>query len=67
VITVTAAGERKVAEGQRIIEATQEDVLAALPTATREAFVDGLTRLVGDRLSRAPECHPPLRRREPRP
>jgi DNA-binding MarR family transcriptional regulator len=67
VISVTPAGERKVAEGQRTIESVQQEVLAALPPETREAFVDGLTQLVGGRLSSVPECHPPLRRREPRP
>jgi DNA-binding MarR family transcriptional regulator len=66
VIRVTAAGEEKVAEGQRIVEAVQDQVLQTLPAGERKAFVAALTRLVSDRLSSAPECHPPLRRREPR-
>ncbi|HEY3728629.1 MAG TPA: MarR family winged helix-turn-helix transcriptional regulator [Solirubrobacteraceae bacterium] len=66
VIKVTEAGEEKVAEGQRIVDAVQEAVLDTLPVDERDAFVNALKRLVSDRLSTAPECHPPLRRREPR-
>jgi DNA-binding MarR family transcriptional regulator len=66
VIRVTAAGEEKVAEGQRIVQAVQDEVLQTLPAGERKAFVNALTRLVSDRLSSAPECHPPLRRREAR-
>jgi DNA-binding MarR family transcriptional regulator len=65
-ITVTEAGREKVAAGQAIIEAVQDDVLGALPARERKAFVDGLTRLVTGRLAAAPECHPPIRRREVR-
>ena len=66
VIAVTEAGERKVAEGQEIIERVQDEVLGALPPAERKAFLSALTRLVTGRLSEPVECHPPLRRREPR-
>ena len=58
--------EQKVAEGQRIVDSVQQDVLAALPAGQREALLHALTRLVSDRLATAPQCHPPLRRREPR-
>ena len=66
VIRVTAAGRERVAEGQRIVESVQTEVLATLPADEREAFVRGLVTLVSGRLSTAPECHPPLRRREQR-
>ena len=35
VIKVTKAGEQKVAEGQRIVDSVQQDVLAALPAGQR--------------------------------
>jgi MarR family transcriptional regulator for hemolysin len=66
VITVTEAGRAKVDEGRQIVEAVWTDVLGALPAGEREAFVEGLVTLVTGRLSSAPQCHPPLRRREPR-
>lgn len=66
VIEVTKAGERKVAEGQRIIDEVQADVLNSLPPGDREAFLRALTALVADRLSQAPQCHPAVRRRETR-
>jgi DNA-binding MarR family transcriptional regulator len=66
VIKVTEAGRQKVAEGQRIIADVQNDVLDALPLSERAAFVAALMKLVGGRLSTAPPCSPPLRRREQR-
>jgi DNA-binding MarR family transcriptional regulator len=66
VISVTEAGERTVAEGHRIIEAVQADVLSALPADERKAFVAALTTLVSERLAEPVECSPPIRRREPR-
>lgn len=66
VIKVTDAGREKVAEGQRIVLNVQDGVLDALPPEERDAFVDALTTLVGGRLSTAPACSPPLRRREQR-
>ena len=66
VIKVTEAGRQKVAEGQRIIMDVQNDVLDALAPAERESFVAALMTLVGGRLSSAPPCSPPLRRREQR-
>jgi DNA-binding MarR family transcriptional regulator len=66
VIKVTEAGEAKLAEGRRIVAGVQEAVLDTLPADEREAFVNALKRLVCDRLSTAPQCHPPLRRREHR-
>jgi DNA-binding MarR family transcriptional regulator len=66
VIKVTDAGREKVAEGQQIIVNVQDGVLEALPASEREAFVGALMTLVGGRLSTAPACSPPLRRREQR-
>jgi DNA-binding MarR family transcriptional regulator len=66
VIQVTDAGREKVVEGQQIMLAVQNDVLDSLPPSERAAFVAGLMKLVSGRLSNAPQCHPPLRRREQR-
>jgi MarR family transcriptional regulator for hemolysin len=66
VIKVTDAGRAKVAEGQTIITQVQDAVLGALPDAERSAFTDALATLVSGRLSSAPQCSPPLRRREQR-
>jgi DNA-binding MarR family transcriptional regulator len=66
VIRVTDAGREKVAEGQRIVLEVQNDVLDSLAPSERATFVAALTTLVSRRLSSAPQCHPPLRRREQR-
>jgi DNA-binding MarR family transcriptional regulator len=66
VIAVTKAGERKVAEGEELIERVQADVLAELPAGERKAFLGALCKLVEGRLSETVECRPALRRREPR-
>jgi MarR family transcriptional regulator, transcriptional regulator for hemolysin len=66
VVAVTAAGKRKVAKAEQIVDRTHADVLAVLPTRERKAFVDALTRLVGDRLSTPAVCAQPVRRRAPR-
>ena len=66
VIVVTDAGERKIAEGEAIIERVQDEILGSLPAAERKVLLSALTRLVTGRLSEPVECHPPLRRREPR-
>jgi MarR family transcriptional regulator, transcriptional regulator for hemolysin len=66
IVAVTKAGERKVAESREIVARIQEEVLASLPARERGIFVDALARLVGDRLSEPTECHPSVRRREPR-
>jgi MarR family transcriptional regulator for hemolysin len=66
VIAVTKAGERKVAEAEKIVDQVHADVLRALPARERKAFVDALTRLVSDRLSTPVECGHPVRRRAPR-
>jgi MarR family transcriptional regulator for hemolysin len=66
VIKVTDAGRAKVAEGQAIMTRVQNEVLDSLPLSERGAFVAALMNLVGGRLSSAPQCVPPLRRREQR-
>ncbi len=66
VIKVTDAGREKVTEGRRIVLDVQNDVLDSLPLSERAAFVAALMKLVSGRLSNAPQCHPPLRRREQR-
>jgi MarR family transcriptional regulator, transcriptional regulator for hemolysin len=65
-VTVTEAGMQKLAQAQQIIETVQSDVLAGMPADEREAFRSGLVRLVSGRLSEPAECHPAIRRREPR-
>jgi DNA-binding MarR family transcriptional regulator len=66
IIAVTGAGERLVAKGQKIVNEIHNDVLAALPERERQAFVDGLARLVGGRLAAPVRCDRPVRRRAPR-
>ena len=66
VVAVTAAGRRKVAEAEKIVDQIHADVLASLPARERTALLDSLARLVGGRLSKPAECSQPLRRRAPR-
>jgi len=66
VIAVTEAGRRKVAEGERIVQEIQDEVLSTLPPETREPFMDGLRRLASERLCTPAECGHPVRRRAPR-
>ena len=66
VIRVTDAGRAKVAEGQEIVVRVQDEVLDALSPSERDTFVAALMKLVSGRLSTAPACSPPLRRREQR-
>ncbi|HEY3111870.1 MAG TPA: MarR family transcriptional regulator [Chloroflexota bacterium] len=63
IIAVTTAGRKVVEEGQEIVARVRDDVLAALPPGQREAFVDGLARLVGGRLSAPQQCQRTVRRR----
>jgi len=66
VIAVTRAGERTVAQGQKIIDGIQDDVLENLPAGERKVFLEALGSLVQDRLAQPAPDSPPLRRREPR-
>jgi len=66
VITVTKAGDRTVAQGQKIIDRIQGDVLENLSAKERKVFLEALGSLVKDRLAQPAPDSPPLRRREPR-
>ena len=66
VIKVTDAGRAKVAEGQRIVQQVQDEILDTLPSDERGCFVACLTNLVSGRLSTPPPSSPSLRRREQR-
>src|SRR5829696_9834759 len=66
VIAVTAAGEAKVAEGERIVEHISDDVLSTLSPGSRAAFMDALRELAAERLCSATQCEKPVRRRAPR-
>jgi MarR family transcriptional regulator for hemolysin len=63
VIEVTPEGEKAVAEGEELVAAIQEQVLAALPAAEREALMAGLATLVRDRLATPAVCQRAPRRR----
>jgi MarR family transcriptional regulator for hemolysin len=58
IIEVTEAGERLVAEGQRIVSRVYDEVLSTLPPGQREALVDALGCLVEGPLSRRASSHP---------
>ena len=62
VIAVTAAGRRKVAKAQKVMESKQAEVLASLPAAESDALVNGLCQLLGERLAAPVECQKRPRR-----
>jgi len=66
IVAVTKAGERKVAEGKKIVARIQAEVLESLPARERESFVGALAHLVDDRLSEPAACSSSVRRRAPR-
>jgi MarR family transcriptional regulator, transcriptional regulator for hemolysin len=66
IITVTAAGKRKLAEADKVKERVQADVLGELPARDQKALIDALDKLVQGRLGEQMDCTPPLRRRSPR-
>ncbi len=66
IIAVTDAGRDTVAEANEIVERIYAEVLGSLPPGERDAFVDGLSRLVTDRLATPPACDRPVRRRRGR-
>jgi MarR family transcriptional regulator, transcriptional regulator for hemolysin len=51
IVTVTPAGRRIAAAGQQIADRVHREVLDALPPGERDAFLSGLTRLVGGLLA----------------
>ena len=65
IIAVTDAGQRIVAQADAIVARIHQDVLGTLPAGERDAFVDGLVRLVGSRLATPMQCQRPVRRRIP--
>jgi DNA-binding MarR family transcriptional regulator len=66
IISVTAAGKRKLAEADAVKERVQAEVLGELSEREGKALVCGLEKLVEGRLSEPAECATPLRRRVPR-
>jgi DNA-binding MarR family transcriptional regulator len=66
IITVTTAGERKVAQADKVKERVQTEVLGELSAREGTALMDALSKLVEGRLAEQVECSPPLRRRAPR-
>lgn len=66
IIAVTGQGRQLVAAADEIVAKLYDDVLASLPVKDRRAFVDGLVRLVGGRLSTPLHCDRPVRRRSSR-
>src|SRR5919197_4165224 len=46
IIAVTEAGAQAVANAEKVVAAIYDDVLGSLPSNEREAFVNGLMRLV---------------------
>jgi len=63
-VTLTPAGRKVVAKGQKVIDALVADVLDALPATQRKVFLSGLIRLVDGRLS-SPAHAPGARTRRP--
>lgn len=62
VVVVTDEGRRLVAAGHQIANRVHQEVLAELPPASRQVFMDSLTHLVGGLLSEPVECDRPVRR-----
>ncbi|MEA2419322.1 MAG: MarR family transcriptional regulator, transcriptional regulator for hemolysin [Thermoleophilaceae bacterium] len=62
-VAVTKAGDRKVAQGRKIVARIQAEVLESLPAREREQFVGALARLVGERLAEPSPCAASVRRR----
>ena len=66
IIAVTEAGEQRVADAHKVVDQIYADVLDALPSGEREAFLNGLVRLVNGRLSTPVPCDRIVRRRSPK-
>jgi DNA-binding MarR family transcriptional regulator len=63
IIAVTDDGREKVAQADEIVSRIYADVLGSLPDDERDAFVNGLSHLVRERLASPPACDRPVRRR----
>src|SRR5215213_10229813 len=59
VIAVTAAGRRKVAEGEALVASVQAEVLGSLPADQREGLMGALRQLAAERLCNATPCEKP--------
>lgn len=67
IVAVTDAGRQKVAEADDVVHRLFEDVLGVLSVRQRQAFVDGLAKLVDGPLAEPEECwEQPRRPRRPR-
>jgi MarR family transcriptional regulator, transcriptional regulator for hemolysin len=66
IISVTEPGRRIVARAGEIVTGLYDEVLAVLPSPQRQAFLDGLERLVSDRLATPVQRERPARRRPAR-
>lgn len=62
IVVVTGTGRQMVAAGHEIADRVHGEVLAELPPASRNVFVESLTRLVGGLLAEPVECERPVRR-----
>ena len=63
IIVVTAAGRQVIEKAQEIVSGVYRDVLSVLPKGERDSFVNGLVRLVDDRLATPVPCDRAPRRR----
>ena len=59
VIRVTAAGKRRLAQADRILDRVREDVLGALPDDEREIFLHSLATLACERSAEPLHCTAP--------
>lgn len=66
VITLTAAGKRKLDEADQILDRIRGEVLESLPAGERTALVSALQRLMSGRLATPAATSRPVRRRAPR-
>jgi MarR family transcriptional regulator, transcriptional regulator for hemolysin len=66
IVSVTAAGKRKVAEAEKVKERVQAEVLDEISPREGAALLNALAKLVEGRLAEQADCTPPLRRRTPR-
>ena len=64
VISVTAAGRRKLKQAGSVVAQIQDEVLATLPPGDRGVLLSALSTLVAERLSTPMECGRAPRRRD---
>lgn len=66
IVSVTAAGKRKVAEAEKVKERVQAEILGELSPQEGAGLLNALAKLVEGRLAEQADCTPSLRRRTPR-